>query len=93
MGTLQGLEIAGGPRTDRERFLARALTDLSAAVGPLVEDGSAVSGLCGHDHARSCTGECTKQALDGPASAEAPRGAARTNQAEGIYQQPRRRPL
>ncbi len=37
-GTLQGLEVSGGPQSDRERFLAEALSTLVTAVAPLVQE-------------------------------------------------------
>jgi hypothetical protein len=37
-GALAGLEISGGPATDRERFVAEALSDLVRAVDVLLQD-------------------------------------------------------
>lgn len=37
-GTLQGLEASGGPQTDRERFVAEALSTLVTAVAPLIQE-------------------------------------------------------
>jgi len=39
-GTLRGMDVTGGPRADRERYVAQALDDLVAAVGPLVEEAT-----------------------------------------------------
>lgn len=36
-GTLRGMEVTGGPETDRERYVTQALADLSASVAVLLD--------------------------------------------------------